>query len=204
VKGKLAEEYGLFSQGKPSWRQVDRWVKMVNLAQEFKEYQEEDKQRDQDAVDLRVSNCFEYFDELSKPKVKEAIDKDPQKRDEVFDWLWDEKFPSFKAVRSIPKIYDDPVALSHMRSDGKDAFERAEQAYLANDPSLVKDTRAAGAKIQHFGTWLNSFKLDDFRQLDKASLERLKGILADVTHMLEGLLAGQEGTEPTAPTKTND
>jgi hypothetical protein len=189
VKGELAQEYGLYSKGKPSWRQVDRWIKMVNLAQEFKEYQEEDKQKDQDTVDLRVADCFEYFDELSKPKVKDVLDKDPEKRDEVFDWLWDSRFPSFAAVRKVPNIYEDPVALSHMRSgDPKHAFENAATALAANDPNNIKDKRAAAAKIDQFAKWLDSFKREDFHQLNAESLKKLKQITIDITNMLEGLL----------------
>jgi hypothetical protein len=204
VKDELAKEYGLYSKGKPSWRQVDRWIKMVNLAKEFKEYQEEDKQRDEDTVDLRVSDCFEYFDELSKVKVKEVLDTDPNTRDEVFDWLWDNKFPSFASVRVIPRIYGDPVALAHMRSADPVAFENAQNALAANDPNLVKDKRAAAAKIEQFARWLDTFKREDFRQLNAESLDSLKQILSDITKMLQGLLSVEKEEAPDARAETQD
>jgi hypothetical protein len=192
VREELAREYGLFtSKGKPAFRQVDRWVKMVNLAREFKEYQEDTNGREETAVDLHAARYFEYFDELNKKAVREVLATDPDKESEVFDWLWDEKLPSFQAVRKIPQIFGDPVALEYMRSGTKEtAFENAAKAIAANDPSLVKDKRAADAKIKSFGDWLNSFKREDFRQLEVESLQRLKEILEDVIKMLTGLISG--------------
>lgn len=192
VRQELAEEYGLFtSKGKPAFRQVDRWVKMVNLAQEFKEYQEETNGREETAVDLHVAQYFEYFDELNKKAVREVLSADPDKESEIFDWLWDKKFPSFLAVRQIPKIFNDPVALDYMRTGTKEtAFQNAASAIAANDPAYVKDKRAADAKIKSFGDWLNSFKREDFRQLEVESLQQLKEILEDVIKMLAGLISG--------------
>jgi hypothetical protein len=63
---------------------------------------------------------------------------------------------------------------------------------------------AAGAKIEHFAKWLNSFKREDFRQLDANSLEKLKGIVTDITSMLEGLLSGQPTTPTTESGGAND
>src|SRR5206468_1765771 len=192
VREELAKEYGLFtSKGKPAFRQVDRWVKMVNLAREFKEYQEDTNGRDETAVDLHVARYFEYFDELNKKAVRELLSTDPDKESEVFDWLWDEKLPSFQAVRKIPQIFGDPVAPEYMRSGTKEtSFENAAKAIAANDPAFVKDKRAADAKIKSFADWLNSFKREDFRQLEVESLQRLKEILEDVIKMLAGLISG--------------
>ena len=192
VREELAREYGLFtSKGKPAFRQVDRWVKMVNLAREFKEYQEDVNGRDESTVDLHVARYFEYFDELNKKAVRDTLSLGPQNENEVFDWLWDEKFPSFQAVRKIPQIFNDPVALEHMRASAKEtAFEKASAAIAINDPTTAKDKAAADAKIKSFGDWLNSFKREDFRQLEIESLGRLKEILEDVVKMLEGLISG--------------
>jgi hypothetical protein len=203
VKAGLASEYGLFSRGKPAPGQVDRWIRMVNLAREFKDYQQEERQRDENAIDLHVSDYFEYFDELSKKDLRELLSKDPDKRDEVFDWLWDKKLPSFQAVRKIPLIYDDPVALEHMRSGGPEtAFESASNVLAANDPKLVKDKRAAAAKIDQFAKWLSTFKPEDFQQLDADSLNHLKDILGVVTKMLEGLLTIEPEQTADAPAKS--
>jgi hypothetical protein len=193
VREELAREYGLFtSKGKVNFRQVERWVKMVDLAQEFKEYQEETKGRDENAVDLHVAHYFEYFDELIyKKDVREVLASDIDKQNEVFDWLWDEKLPSFQAVRKIPQIFSDPVALDYMRAGTKEtAFRNASNVIAANDPGLKNDKRIANAKINSFADWLNSFKRDDFRQLEVESLQRLKDILEDVIKMLTGLISG--------------
>ena len=61
VKTQLAKEFGLKGSGT-----VDRWIKMYDLALEFKEYHEGAQERDPAQVDLLIQERFEYFDELSK------------------------------------------------------------------------------------------------------------------------------------------
>jgi len=184
AKEHLAREYGL-----KGWRQADRWIKMYNLAMDFKEYHEEEHSRDPVTVDLNIQERFEYFDELSKPGVWGALKNDPEARDEVFCWLWDEKFKAFADVRSVPKILADPVARRQANAEDSEAVKRAIATVIANDPTRVKDKEAANEKIKQFGEWLDSFKREDFKQLSGESLARLKTILEDVTKMLEGLVA---------------
>jgi hypothetical protein len=190
IRSELADEYGLFNRGKANPRQVEQWVAMVDLSNEFKEYQISEKGRDEDSVDLKISSdFFWYFDELNKKSVKDTL-KDYDKKQEVFNWLWEGKFPSFESVRKVPKIFDDAVALAHMRTGAKEkAFEEANNVLIANDPTLIKDKRAADQKIKQFALWLNSFKREDFRQLNAESLQNLKQILGDIVKMLEGLLS---------------
>jgi hypothetical protein len=184
VKAELAQEYGL-----KGWRQAERWIKMVDLAKDFKGYQEEEKDRDADTVDLKLQDKFEYFDELSKPGVWGVLEKDVEARDKVFNWLWDDKFKSFAAVRKVPAILADPVARDQANADDPDGVEKAINTVIANDPTRVKDKRGADAKIAQFAEWLDSFKREDFKQLSRASLGRLKQILEDICKILEGLLA---------------
>ena len=63
VKTELADEFGL-----KGWRTADRWIKMYNLALQFKEYHEEEQERDPTVVDLRIQGRFEYFDELRQER----------------------------------------------------------------------------------------------------------------------------------------
>lgn len=183
AKEQLAKEYGL-----KGWRQADRWIKMFDLASNFKEYHEEEHDRVETDVELKIQDRFEYFDELSKPGVWGVLSGDPVARDEVFDWLWDDKFKSFADVRSVPKILADPVARSQANSDDRDGVKRAIETVIANDPTRVKDKTAANLKIKQFAQWLDSFKREDFRQLDAESLKHLQSVLQDVTRMLGGLL----------------
>src|SRR5205814_1671380 len=140
VKAELAEEYGL-----KSWRQADRWIKMVNLAKDFKSYEEEEQNRDPDTVDLKLQDKFEYFDELSKSGVWGVLEKDVDARDKVFNWLWDDKFKSFAAVRKVPAILADPVAHDQANADDPDGVAKAIETVIANDPTRVKDKRGAAA-----------------------------------------------------------
>ncbi len=183
AKQQLAQEYGL-----KGWRQADRWIKMYDLAMQFKEYHEEEHSRESTEVDLKIQDRFEYFDELSKAGVWGALKSDPEARDEVFGWLWDEKFKAFADVRMVPKILTDPVARRQANADDSESVKRAIQTVIANDPVRVKDKEAANEKIAQFAEWLDSFKREDFRQLTVTSLQKLRHILDDVVKLLSGLL----------------
>lgn len=203
VRGELALEYGLYKKGQPAPREVEKMVRMVDLARDFKDHQVNQRNKDENLVDLAISrDFFWYFDELEfKKEVRDTI-RDNAKREEVFDWLWDEKFPSFSAVRRIPEIFNDAVALARMRTGtGPQAFRDANDTIIANDPRLVKDKQAAGPRIRQFKDWLNSFKPADFSQLDGQALRDLKEILVLTTKMLDGLLSDQPAivTDAKAP-----
>ncbi len=188
VKQQLAQEYGL-----KGWRQADRWIKMYDLALQFKEYHEEEHSRESTEVDLKIQDRFEYFDELSKAGVWGVLKSDPEARDEVFGWLWDDKFKAFADVRMVPKILADPVARRQANAEDSDSVKRAIQTVIANDPIRVKDKEAANEKISQFAAWLDSFKREDFRQLNVDSLSKLGQILDDVVKILSGLLEHKIG-----------
>ena len=195
VKAELAREYGL-----KGWRVADRWIKMCRLALEFKEYQEEEQERDPTVTDLLVQERFEYFDELSKPGVYGSINKDPDARDEVFDWMWDGKFRAWTDVRSVPKILADKVAHAQANDPDQDAVKRAIATVIANDPTRNKDKTAANDRIRQFSTWLDSFKREEYKDLDGEALVSLHSIIRDVVKITEAL-AGDDETpdQETAP-----
>ena len=196
AKEVLGEEYGL-----KGWRVADRWIKMYGLALQFKEYHEEEHEREGVEVDLKIQERFEYFDEMSKPGVWGAIKDDPDARDEVFRWLWDEKFKAFPDVRMVPKILADPVARRQANADDSDAVRRAITTVYANDPTRAKDKEAADEKIKQFAAWLDSFKRSDFKQLNAESLQKLRGILADVVKILEALVVAAKTAAKTVVRK---
>jgi hypothetical protein len=182
AKEQIAKEFGL-----SGWRQADRWIKMFGLASQFKEYHEEEHERPEVDVELKIQDHFEYFDELSKPGVWGSLEKDPEARDEVFQWLWDEKFKSFVDVRSVPKILKDPEARKHANAGDDDGVKRAIETVISNDPVRIKDKSAANERIKHFAAWLDSFKREDYRSLTPDSLDALRQILGDTVKILQGL-----------------
>jgi hypothetical protein len=194
VKEELAAEYGL-----KGWRVADRWIKMYGLAARFKEYHEEEHSRDSVDVDLKIQEKFEYFDEMSKPGVWGAIDKDPDAQEEVYRWLWDDKFKAFADVRMVPKILADSVARRQANADDSDSVKRAIETVIINDPVRAKDKEAANEKIAQFAMWLNSFNRADYNQLDIITLENLRQVLADVTAILGGLLSGKAEAKKGSP-----
>src|SRR5438034_2135130 len=138
AKQSLAEEYGL-----KGWRVADRWIKMYDLALQFKDYHEAEHAREEVEVDLKIQEKFEYFDEMSKPGVYGAMEEDIEAREAVFNWLWDGKFKAFADVRMVPRILADPVARRHANAGDDDSVKRAIRTVLVNDPVQVKDKEAA-------------------------------------------------------------
>ena len=189
VKSELAGEYGL-----KGWRAADRWIKMYDLALQFKEYHEEDQDRDPTVTDLLIQERFEYFDELSKPGVFGSISKDPDARDEVFEWVLDGKFKAWADVRSVPKILADKVARVQANEPDQDAVKRAIATVIANDPARIKDKTAANDRIKQFATWLDSFKREEYKDLDAGALSSLHYILRDVVKISE-VLASDDQTQ---------
>ena len=191
VKAELARAFGL-----RGWRTADRWIKMYDLALQFKEYHEEDQERDPTVTDLLIQERFEYFDELSKPGVFGSISKDPDARDEVFEWVWDGKFKSWADVRSVPKILADQVARAQANEPDQDSVKRAIATVIANDPARNKDKTAANARIRQFATWLDTFKREEYKELDAGALSSLHSILRDVVKITEVLAKDDETPDP--------
>ena len=187
TKGELAKKYGL-----KGWRTADRWIKMYDLALQFKEYHEEDQGRDPTVTDLLIQERFEYFDEVSKPGVFKALREDPDARDEVFEWMWDGKFKAWTDVRSIPKILADPIAHKQANDPDEDAVKRAIATVIANDPVRVKDKTAANEKIKQFATWLDSFKREEYKMLNGDALDNLQLIVKDVVKITNALLSEED------------
>jgi hypothetical protein len=199
VKDELAVEYGL-----KGWRVADRWIKMYDLALQFKEYHEEEHARPGVDVDLLIQERFEYFDELSKPGVWGAVKSDLEARDEVFQWLYDGKFQAFPDVRLVPKILEDPVARRQANEGGVNGVREAIKTIYANDSTRNKSKEAANEKIRQFAEWIDSFKREDYRRLEPATLTTLRTILQDVVKMLEGLVGGGPVPPAAPPTSTNE
>ena len=195
VKAELANQYGL-----RTWRMADRWIKMYDLALQFKEYHEEEQEQDPTVTDLLIQERFEYFDELSKPAVFGSISTDPDARDEVFNWMWDGKFKAWADVRSVPRILADTVARAQANEPDQDAVKRAISTVVANDPARNKDKTAANDRIRQFATWLDSFKREEYKDLDAGALSSLHTILKDVVKITEALASEDEAPDQeTAP-----
>ena len=163
---------------------------MYDLALEFKEYLEEEPSRPAVDVDLLIQERFEYFDELSKPGVWGSLKDDPDAREEVFQWLYDGKFQAFPDVRLVPKIVGDPVARRQANEGGVNGVREAIKTIYANDSARNKSKEAANEKIKQFADWLDSFKREDYKRLEPATLQTLEEILIDVVKMLDGLVRG--------------
>ena len=184
IKQTLAEEFGL-----KGWRVADRWIKMYDRAQQFKEYHEEEQDRAPEEVDLIIQDKFEYFDELSKPGVWGVLEGNPDQRDIVFRWLWDGKFKAFSDVRKVPEILANPEATRLAEEGGSDGVREAIATVMADDPKRLRQTVAANERIRQFAAWLNNFRREDYKKLNLDSLRDLREVVKDVTLILAGLLS---------------
>jgi hypothetical protein len=184
VKVELAKEFGL-----RGWRTADRWIKMYNLALQFKEYHEEEQERDPTEVDLLIQERFEYFDELSKNGVFGPLMNDLDARDEVFNWMWDGKFKAWADVRQVPKILADPVARKQANAPDPEGVKDAIATVIANDPRRTKDKTAANERIKQFADWLDSFNREEYKTISADALGSLKVILNDVVKITDALIS---------------
>ena len=82
-------------------------------------------------------------------------------------------------------------------------MKRAIATVIANDPTRNKDKTAANDRIRQFSTWLDSFKREEYKDLDAEALVSLHSILGDVVKITEALASGAETPEQeTAPVPT--
>ncbi len=184
VKTQLAKKFGLKGSGT-----VDRWIKMYDLALQFKEYHEGEQEQDPAQVDLLIQERFEYFDELSKRGVFGAIKDDLHARDEVFNWLWDGKFQAWPQARFVPKILADPVARKQANEPDPNGVKNAIETVIVNDPTRGRDKTAANEKIKQFANWLDSFKREEYKAINTEALASLKAILNDVVKITDALIS---------------
>src|SRR5260221_1734694 len=105
---------------------------MMNHIQEFHDFHSsEDEEtgrvpKDEYEIKWITQRYFEYFDELSKTQVLNAITADPGFRDKVFERLYSGDFVNFVQIRKLPAIAADRKARdTFMLGSGPQAVQEA-------------------------------------------------------------------------------
>lgn len=190
MKREIARQFAL------SIDEVNRYIKMVELADEFEDYHVADRKQDKYAAKHRAESVFQYFDELGKGKgaggVNWCLNQDDSFKHLVFDLLYDDKFRNWTKIRDLKYVYSNEDALEHLKrarteSDIEDAQELVDDAcgFARRDRAIERQV-GANTRIKVFVDWFKDLPVKTFREDEPGAISRenLKG-LRDVLQLVE-------------------
>jgi hypothetical protein len=178
MQEELAKRYAFGSETAV----VKRYIKMYEMAEEYKEFHVTERGRDEFEAEHRTDRDFEYFDELSKGTragVAYMLDQDEGLKRIVYDLLYDNKFSSWKVVRDL-KFADDEV---------KDALKKANETKVETKDDLdeVQDfvermlvagrQRSKESRVGNANIWISAF----VKRLRGVPIETLQDELEPIT-----------------------
>ena len=176
LKRELADKFALTVQ------RVNRYVTMVELADEFEEYQRNRRKKDEYEVKHRASEYFQYFDELAKGKraggVNWAMNQDDSFKALVFDLLHDGKFRRWEQIRDLKYVYENEEALDLLRTARGDddvdvARERVDDGLSVGRASRADRRKVGGNKrVENFVGWLRQVPVEFFSYEEKGAITR--------------------------------
>lgn len=178
LKRELSEKFALG----PKIDVVNRYIKMVEWADDFESYLVTEQERDQYEVKHRANEKFEYFDELSKGDkaggVAFTLGQNDHYKRVVFDLLFENKFRNWSLIRKL-KYFDDDVYKQLVEArDEKDidvAEDKVDRA-LTDAHNRQRENRVVGAeaRIDAFVKWMDSLPASAFqRDVARPTLQRL-------------------------------
>lgn len=186
LKRELAKRFALTTN------RINRYIAMVELADEFEEHQVNNRHKDEYEVKHRADQYFQYFDELGKGRgaggVNWAMNQDPSFKGLVFDLLHDGKFRRWAQIRDLKHVYENEEALGYLRSarDANDVElgqERVDDG-LSVGRAARADMRKVGGnrRIATFVKWLREVPVEFFsvgepQSISDANLKGLYGAL---------------------------
>ena len=178
LKRELSEKYALG----PNTTEVNRYLKMVAWANEFKEYHEGENKKDKYEVEHRTEKYFQYFDELSVGQnpggVAHTLNQDENFKNLVYDLLYDGKFKNWSLIRLLKhhdEETDEQLREANRQEDIKVAQEIVD-ATLTDARNRQRESRVVGAnpRIRTFVSWLEGLPISSFR--DEISEENLDAL----------------------------
>lgn len=177
---------------------VKRYIDMVELANEFEDYQVEERKRDRFAVKHKTEKYFQYFDELKKGPnngVQQALREDEAFRNMVYDLLYEGKFKNWTQIRQLRAVANNEEARVYMRealetkgvTEGQQKVETA--IAVAQTEREMERVVTANRRVEIFTKWLENAPVRIFRpgsadSLTRENLGRLFGALQLVEHYL--------------------
>ena len=199
MKKELSLKYALG----PDPVNVNRYIKMIEWANDFEDYHIEERKKDKYAVQHTSSKYFEFFDEISKGSrpggVAYALNQDEGFKKISFDLLFDGKFRNWAQIRKLKHIFENEEARERLRrardeNDTDLAQDLIDDAIsIADTKSAEKRTLGANNRIDLFVKWLEELPVKAFRdEIKPENLERLLQALVLVKDHVEKMLAKKE------------
>lgn len=187
IKKEIAKRFALGN----AVDKVNRFIKMVEWADDFKDFHVNDRKRDPYEVEHNAKEYFQYFDELSKGKsagtVAVTLQENEPFKHLVYDLLFEKKFKNFNLIRDLR--YNDSIATDELR----DALQKSvnNRTDLETIQDEVEDilseararhkgtgTKSANGRIEQFVAWLEQQSVSVFRdEITEANLSALLSAL---------------------------
>jgi hypothetical protein len=191
---------------------INRYLKMVEWAQDFEQFHVEEKGRDQADVSYRTNDIFQWFYELDAgrgaDKLTRKLDLDDDLKSLTYDLMFD-VLDSGLQVRTLHKVVDDSDAIAflerglrpwHDPTEG-DEDERRRKALESVDEAL-QEAKRKGEKTRKtrvgFDSWLRdavdrlgATPPDYWQNLDTALLLDLQRVFLSSLGAIEGAIRSQ-------------
>jgi len=182
MKRTLSQRFALG----PDTTVVNRYLKMIEWANEFEDYQINTKSKDEFEVKHRTNEYFQYFDEIAKGAkvggVAWSLGQDDAFKHLVFDLLYDGKFKNWRQIRELKVIFDNQDAREALTRAREERDPEAAEEHLENAMTLARRARAeerelgANTRIESFVKWLEELPIKSFR--DTIKPDNLRRLLA--------------------------
>lgn len=179
----------------PSGGIVNRYIKMVELANEFEDYHISQKGHDEFETKYRANEVFQYFDELAKGGARSGgvawtLGQNDTLRHLTFDLLFDGKFKNWTLVRHLKHVNDTHLMDSLVKARNEPDIERAQELVedtltLARNRSVEARTVGINSRIEAFVELLEQMTVRTVR--DEVKPELLMK-LRDSLHLVDGLI----------------
>jgi hypothetical protein len=185
---------------------VNRYLKMVDWANDFEDHHVAARGKDTYEVKHRSAKYFQYFDELAKGTrpggVAYTMTQNDGFKELVFDLLYEGKFRSWRDIRALRFIYEN--------SEAKEIFSKARneididmaQDHVENAIAVATTARAearevgANTRIESFVKWLEELPVRAFRDsITRDNLSRLLSALKLVEKQAETIPADKAAGE---------
>jgi len=178
----------------PDIKYVNRYIRMIEAAEDFEAFHIEDGERDEYEVKHKSSEYFQYFDELTKGPVKSTLNQDETFRNLVYDLLLEDKFTNWKQIRALPKVANNEEARKFLRqARGEDDVEEAQDKVISACSVVqvaAKESRTLGAneRIETFTQFLMQLPIGALADgtIKPESLHQLKYALERVNMLIGG------------------
>jgi hypothetical protein len=193
MKRELTKKFAL-----PDTNVVNRYLKMVELANEFEEHHIGRRGRDEFETKHRANQVFQYFDELQKGAraggVAWTLGQNDNLRQLTFDLLFEGKFRNWTVVRNLKHVNSNELLETLVKAKNQPDVELAQDIVdtaLEHARSRSQEARTIGInpRIDAFVELLEQLTPRTVREeLSQESIARLQQALRLVDKLIEGVL----------------